>query len=193
VVKKNIEKIEQLDFDLIAPSHGPVHSNPKVILDAYRDWVSDRVKNQVVIAYVSMHGSTEKMIHYLLDKIMGKGIAVKFFNLIDTDLGQLAMSLVDSASLILGTPTVLASPHPAAVYASTLVNMLKPKLKFATVVGSYGWGGRTIEMIQNNLSNLKAEFLEPVLIKGHPKSDDYRLLDKLAATIATKHQETLNQ
>jgi len=193
VVKKNIEKIEQLDFDLIAPSHGPVYPDSKAILDAYRNWVSDEVKNQVVIAYVSMHGSTEKMIYYLLDKIMEKGITVKFFNLIETDLGQLAMSLVDCATLILGTPTVLTSPHPAAVYASTLVNMLKPKLKFATVVGSYGWGGRTVEMIQNNLSNLKAEFLEPVLIKGHPKTNDYRMLDNLADTIAAKHQETLNQ
>ena len=193
VVKKNIEKIEQLDFELIAPSHGPIYSDSKAILDAYRNWVSDKVENQVVIAYVSMHGSTEKMSHYLLEKIMEKGIAVKYFNLIETDLGQLAMSLVDSATLILGTPTVLTSPHPAALYASTLVNMLKPKLKFATVIGSYGWGGRTIEMIQNNLSNLKAEFLEPVLIKGHPKPDDYRLLDKLAETIATKHQETLHQ
>lgn len=193
VVKKNIEKIEQLDFDLIAPSHGPVYSDSKAILNAYRDWVSDEVKNQVVIAYVSMHGSTEKMIYYLLDKIMEKGIDVKFFNLIETDLGQLAMSLVDCATLILGTPTVLTSPHPAAIYASTLVSMLKPKLKFATVVGSYGWGGRTVEMIQNNLGNLKAEFLEPVLIKGHPKPDDFRLLDKLADTIANKHQEIRNQ
>jgi flavorubredoxin len=193
VVKKNIEKIEQLDFDLIAPSHGPIYSDTGAILDAYRNWVSDTVENQVVIAYVSMHGSTEKMIHYLLEKIMEKGIAVKLFNLIKTDLGQLAMSLVDSATLVIGTPTVLTSPHPAALYASTLVNMLKPKLKFATIVGSYGWGGRTVEMIQNNLSNLKVEFLEPVLIKGHPKSDDYRLLDKLAETIASKHKEKINQ
>jgi flavorubredoxin len=193
VVKKNIEKIEQLDFELIAPSHGPIYSDTGAILDAYRNWVSDTVENQVVIAYVSMHGSTEKMIHYLLEQIMEKGIAVKLFNLIETDLGQLAMSLVDCATLVIGTPTVLTGPHPAAVYASTLVNVLKPKLKFATVVGSYGWGGRTVDMIQNNLSNLKAEFLEPVLIKGHPKSDDYRLLDKLAKTIASKHKEKINQ
>ena len=191
VVKKNIEKIEALDFEMIAPSHGPVYSDSKIILDAYRNWVSDKVENQVVIAYVSMHGSTEKMMFYLMERIMEKGISVKFFNLITTDLGQLAMSLVDSATLILGTPTVLTGPHPAAVYAATLVNVLKPKLKFATVVGSYGWGGRTLEMIQNSLSNLKAEFLDPVLIKGYPKAADYGLLDKLVDTIATKHQETI--
>ncbi len=191
VVKKNIEKIEALDFEMIAPSHGPVYSDSKIILDAYRNWVSDKVDNQVVIAYVSMHGSTEKMMFYLMEKIMEKGISVKFFNLIKTDLGELAMSLVDSATLILGTPTVLTGPHPAAVYAAILVNVLKPKLKFATVVGSYGWGGKTLEMIQNSLSNLKAEFLDPVLIKGYPKAADYGLLDKLADTIATKHQETI--
>ena len=50
---------------MIAPSHGPIHRNPQFILDAYADWVSDDVKNEVVIPYVSMHGSTQKMVEHL--------------------------------------------------------------------------------------------------------------------------------
>lgn len=193
VVRKNIEKIKALDFQMIAPSHGPVYSNPEIIIDAYTDWVSDRVDNTVVIAYVSMHGSTERMIYYLTEKIMEKNIKVKPFNLNRTDLGQLAMSLVDCATLIVGTPTVLAGPHPAAVYAATLVNVLRPKTRFATVVGSFGWGGKTVEIIKNTLNQLKVDFITPVLIKGYPKPDDYRLLDELVNTIDSKHREIINQ
>ncbi len=189
IIKKNIEKLEPLGFEIIAPSHGPLYDKPGIIVNAYKEWISDKVENVVLIPYVSMHGSTEAMVFFLIEKLMEKGIAVKPFNLTKTDLGELAMSLVDAATIVLGTPTVLTGPHPAAVYAATLVNALRPKVKFAAVIGSYGWGGKTVEVIKNNMSNLKVELLEPVLIKGLPKEEDFKSLEKLADDIAAKHKE----
>jgi flavorubredoxin len=187
-IRKNIEKLEPLDIDMIAPSHGPIFNRPVFIVDAYKDWISDRVENVVVLPYVSMHGSTEKMVNVFTDRLIEKGVTVKLFDLIDTDLGLLAMALVDAATIVIGTPTVLAGPHPAAVYAATLTNALRPKAKYATIIGSYGWGGRTVEVIKNNMNNLKVEFLEPLLIKGHPEQKDYKLLEDLADDIAAKHK-----
>ena len=37
---------------------------------------------------------------------------MKQFDLTDSDIGKLAMSLVDAATIVIGTPTVLAGPHP---------------------------------------------------------------------------------
>jgi flavorubredoxin len=187
-IGKNIRKIEALDIAFIAPSHGPVYDRPAVIIDAYKDWISDRVENKVVLAYVSMHGSTEAMASYLCDALIDRGIEVKFFNLTQTDLGELAMSLVDAATLVLGTSTVLAGPHPAAVYAATLVNALRPKLRHAAVFGSYGWSGRSVEIIKSNMSNLNVDFLEPLLIKGYPVDEDFRQLDRMADEIAARHK-----
>jgi flavorubredoxin len=188
-IRKNVQKIEALDIAYIAPSHGPVHDRPGIIINAYKDWISDRVENLVVLAYVSMHGSTGKMASYLCDALIDRGIEVKFFNLTKTDIGQLAMSLVDAATIVLGTPTVLAGPHPAAVYAAVLANALKPKVKYAAVFGSYGWGGQTVEVIKNNMKNLKVELLEPVLTKGFPLEADFRQLDRLADEIAARHRK----
>ncbi len=188
-IRKNIETIEALDIKYIAPSHGPVYDNPRLIVEAYKDWVSDRLENVVLVAYVSMHGSTQHMVDYLVDKLMEKGIEVKPFNLTQTDLGDLAMALVDAATVVIGTPTVLVGAHPAAVYAASLVNVLKPKTKYAAIIGSYGWGGRAVETIKNNLNNLKVELLEPVLTKGHPVKEDFNALDNLANQIATRHKE----
>lgn len=187
-IKKNIEKVEARDVDYIAPSHGPVYDKPEIIIEAYKDWISDRLENAVLIAYVSMHGSTEIMAEYLTSALMERGLDVKLFNLPQTDLGQLAMALVDATTLVLGASTVLAGPHPAAVYAATLVNALKPRLKHAAIFGSYGWGGRTVEVIKANMNNLKAELLEPLLIKGHPVEEDFKKLDKLADDIAERHK-----
>lgn len=187
-IRKNIAKVEALDIKYIAPSHGPVYDRPALIIDAYKDWISDHLENVVILAYVSMHGSTEKMAHYLTDALISRGIDVKVFNLTKTDLGQLSMALVDAATIVLGTSTVLSGPHPAAVYAATLVNALKPKLKYAGVFGSYGWGGRTVDVIKNNMNNLKVEFIEPILQKGDPLKEDYQQLEKMVDEIAEKHQ-----
>ncbi len=188
-IRKNLEKIKDLDIKIIAPSHGPVYHKPESILDAYRNWVSDRVKNEVVIPYISMHGSTKRMVDYFVDALIERGITVKPFNLTATDIGELAMALVDSATIVIASPTVLVGPHPNVVYAAYLTNVLRPKLKFASVIGSYGWGGKMIEQITGMLTNIKAEILQPVLVKGYPKEEDFKSLNRLADEILKKHEE----
>ncbi|MFW9994060.1 MAG: FprA family A-type flavoprotein [Candidatus Odinarchaeota archaeon] len=189
IIKKHLKKIKKLDIDIIATSHGPVYNNPSFILEAYEDWVSDDVKNEVIIPYVSMYGSTEKMVMYLTEKLIKKGITVKPFKLTATDIGELAMALVDAATLVIASPTVLMGPHPAVVYAAYLANAIRPKAKFASVIGSYGWKGKMVEQIAGMLGNLKVEILEPVVVKGQPREKDLKELDRLVEDITTKHRE----
>ena len=188
-IKKHLARINALEIEIIAPSHGPVYHKPKFILDAYTEWASDEVKNEVIVPYVSMHGSTSKMIDYFVDALIDRGIVVKQFNLTKADIGELAMALVDAATIVIGSPTVLVGPHPSAVYAAYLVNALRPKLRFASVIGSYGWGGKMIEQITGMLTNLKVELFEPVVIKGHPRGKDFISLSRLADEILNKHKE----
>jgi len=75
------------------------------------------------------------------------------------------------------------------VYAVYLTNALRPKLKFASIIGSYGWGGRTVDVIAGMLSNLRVELLEPVLVRGLPKTEDFKRLDRLADEISNKHRD----
>jgi len=188
-IRKNLKKIEELQVDMIAPSHGPIYDRPGFIIDAYKDWVSDQVKNEVVLPYISMHDSTRKMVEHFVDALIERGIMVKQFNLGVTEIGKLAMSLVDAATIVLGSPTVLAGAHPVAAYAAILANALRPKTKFASIIGSYGWGGRMVEQLTGLISNLKVEILTPVIAKGCPKDDDFMALDKLADEILAKHKE----
>jgi flavorubredoxin len=188
-VRKNIEKIKDLKIDIIAPSHGPVHGRPSFIVDAYKDWASDEVKNEAVVAYVSMHGSVRKMVDHFVERLTERNVKVRRFDLAATDIGKLAMALVDAATIVIGSGTVLAGPHPAAAYACILANALRPKTKFASVVASYGWAGKCAEQIASLLPNLKVELLEPVISAGYPKDEDLAALDKLAGKILAKHKE----
>lgn len=188
-VRSNLKKINDLEIEMVAPSHGPVHKDPNFIIEAYRKWASEEVKNQVVIPYISMHGSTKKMVDYLVIALMERDIEVLQFNLAAIDVGKLAEALVDAATVVIGTPTVLAGPHPKVVYAVYLTSALRPKLKFASIIGSYGWGGRTVEQIGDLISNLNVDLIEPVVIKGYPKEKDFEALDRLADEILNKHRE----
>jgi flavorubredoxin len=188
-INKHLSRIEDLTIEVIAPSHGPLYARPKFILDAYRDWASDRVKNQVVLPYVSMHGSTRIMADYFVDALINRGVGVLRFDLTDYDAGELAKSLVDAATVVIGTPTILAGAHPLALYAAILTNALRPKTRYASIIGSFGWGGKMLEQITVALPNLKLQFFDPVVAKGHPKEADFQALDRLADEIAAKHRE----
>jgi len=188
-INTNLAKLESIEIEIIAPSHGPVHNRPNFIVDAYRDWASDAVKNEVVLPYVSMHGSTAKMVSYFVDALIERGITVKQFELSTVDIGKLAIALVDAATIVIGSPTVLIGPHPCAAYAAFLANALRPKTKFASIIGSFGWGSKMVEQLTSMLPNLKAEILEPVITKGFPKDNDFIALDRLADEILGKHKE----
>lgn len=188
-IKRHLERIAGMDVNFVAPSHGPIYDSPEFIINAYRDWVSDRVKNEVVVAYVSMHGSTEIMIDHLIDALARRGLTLMVFNLTSVDIGELAMRLVDAATLIIATPTVLNGPHPLAVYTAYLVNCLRPKLRYVAIINSFGWAGHAVEDLKNMIPNIRAQILDPVTIRGLPKAEDFKDLERLADEIYSKHME----
>ncbi len=195
-ITKYLDIINSMDVEIIAPSHGPLYDKPEFILNAYKDWTSGKFKNEVVIPYVSMYESTEKMVDYLTNALIAKGIKVTPFNLTKTDLGEIAIALVDASTLVFGTSMVLMAPHPQAVYSAVITNALKPNLKFVSGIGSYGWATVVGEKMADNLKALmpciKAEMLQPVFVKGKPKAEDYKRLDALAEEIHAKHLASMN-
>ena len=186
-VRKNMEKIKDLAIEIIAPSHGPLYDKPEFILEAYRDWTNETPKNLVALPYVSMHGSTRLMVNYFMESLIAKSVRVEFFNLAEGDVGRLSMSLVDAATIIFGSPNVLGGMHPKVVYAAYLANALRPKAKFAAIIGSYGWATKMNEQLAELIRSLKVELFQPVISRGHPGEMDYAELDKLAAKIARGH------
>ena len=185
-VRKNIEKVKSFEIDFICPSHGPIYNKPSFILEAYEDWTNSPPKKDVVIPYISMHGSTEIMVNHLAGALVEKNISVHLFDLAVTDIGELAKTLVDTSTIVLGTPTVLAGAHPNVMYAAVLANALRPTIKYASVIGSFGWGGKAVETLAGAIPNLKAEIIEPVFCKGLPDAETFEKLETLAETIAQK-------
>ena len=129
------------------------------------------------------------MVDHFVDALIERGITVRQFELSTIDIGKLAISLVDAATVVIGSPTVLTGPHPTAAYAAFLANSLRPKTRFASMIGSYGWAGKMVEQLTGMMTNLKVEVLAPVVAKGYPKKNDVSMLDRLADEIHAKHKE----
>ncbi len=187
-IARHLETVREIDPAVIAPSHGPIYKRPAFIIDAYEDWVSAPPKNMAVLPYITMHGSTGLMVDHLVTALVERNVSVDQFNLVATDIGKLAVALVDAATLVVATPTVLGGPHPTVLGAVHLAAALNPKLRFAAVIGSYGWGGKSVEQIAAVISRSDIEMLDPVLCKGLPRQADFAALDSLADAIATRHR-----
>ena len=187
-VQEYLKLVGTINPKFIGPSHGPVLKMPAKIVDLYADWSSDTPKNKVVVAYVSMHGSTKQMVDFLVDDLLQHGVPVNQYNLLDTDSGVLGSAIVDAATIIIATPTVLFGPHPVAVSSAYLVRALRPKAKYIGVIGSYGWGSNAVNYLTEMLAPLGAEVLPAPYIKGLPDEKDVEELHKLADLIAEKHQ-----
>lgn len=186
---KNLDKLAGMQIDMVCPSHGPVYRDPTFIMDAYREWAGGPPHNKVAVPFVSMHGSTLKMVDRLTAALADRGVEVERFDLTTSDLGEIAMSLVDAATIVIGTPAVLTGPHPKTIEIAYLAGALRPKTRFVSIVGSFGWGQRIVEVLGGLIAPLKAELLTPVFAKGDPRAADMQAVDALADTIAAKHRE----
>ncbi|MCA6213820.1 MULTISPECIES: FprA family A-type flavoprotein [Thermococcus] len=186
MAKRAMEKLKGLGIKMIAPSHGPIYRNPERILKAYESWVKGETKEKVLVAYVSMWGSNRELAKELADLLVAKGVDVKVHNLVSADIGELAKDLVDSRGIVLAAPTVLGSAHPLAVYAAYLVKALRPPAKYAVLIGSHGWHGRSINAILEILKGTSFELLGSVDVHARPKEEDYEALYSLADLLAKK-------
>lgn len=187
-IQKYIKLMRKLKVDMIAPSHGPVHDDIETLLKTYERWVSDESHGLVIIAYISMHGSTYEAVKILEKELLRKNVKIKIFNLTKTDPGEFAMALVDASTIVFATPTVLSSAHPAIIYFAHLTKALRPKLQYLSIINSYGWGGLTIKQIEDILALLNLKKLPYVTFKGKCKADTIKALEALADEI----EKTLN-
>ncbi|MCB9358427.1 FprA family A-type flavoprotein [Candidatus Woesearchaeota archaeon] len=182
IIKVNMKKLEKIEIETIAPAHGPVYDNPKIIIDAYNQWISDDCKKEVVILYVTMHESTHIMAEYLKSKFEGK-VEVKLMDLMKCDLGEMAIELVEAETILFGSPAYISGPHPVAANAAYSINVLKPKAKYIGFFGSYGWANKLEEYFIRMTDNIHAERLPSIIVKGKPREEDFRKMDEVVEKI----------
>lgn len=191
MVAAGLDKVASLDIQMIAPSHGPVHRNPKRIIGAYEKWSRGPLAPKAVIAYVSMWGSTMQLAQHIVNAISAEGVEAVPYDLSVADISHIARDLVDASAIVLGTPTVLGGLHPLAAYALTLVKALRPRLKLAAYFGSYGWGGGAASQAKGLLEPAGFEIVDALEVKGAPGDRELESATELGRRVAQRVKESL--
>jgi len=186
---KALEKISNLEIQMIAPSHGPIHKNVNKILEAYKKWAYGKTKIKATIIYTSMWNSTEKMVNTITKTLANEGIEVVMYNLAVTDIGDLIKDLVDSRAVVIGAPTVLGGIHPLAQHAAYILKALRPPIKLGAILSSYGWGGVAAKQIKDLLETLKIEVVGFVEVRGPPSEKDLMNIIEIGKSLANKIKE----
>jgi len=184
--KSGIAKLEGLEIRMIAPSHGPIWDDPEPIMAAYLSWTAQETKQKVTIVFVTMWQATKALVDRMVQTLSSEDVEVRVYNLPISDIAAIAGDLVDSRAIVLGSPTVLGGLHPQALYAASLVKVLKPPAKFAAVLSSYGWGGGAVKQALEILGPTNIEAVGAVDVNGYPTPEDLKKVEELGKLLAGK-------
>src|SRR5512140_3954526 len=100
-ILKACEKLKDVPFGMIAPSHGPVlRKDPREYLAYYEERASaaGRVtEKKVVIVYVSAYGNTEAMARKVADGVAAGGLTPVLMNGVEVAIARIITEIYDSA------------------------------------------------------------------------------------------------
>jgi flavorubredoxin len=189
-IQRALDKVKNLDLNMIGPSHGPIYRNPKRILDAYESWARGPLQQKVVVVYVTMWGATESLEKTIVESIAAEGVEAVPFNLLVSDVSHIMRELVDTSAIVIGAPTVLNGPHPQSILITELMRAIKPRAKLVSVFGSYGWGGGSVKTLKDRFQQSGFEVLDTLDIRGPPKKEDLEKAAALGKHVAQRIKES---
>ena len=159
-----MDKIKDLDIEVIAPSHGPIlRSDPWKYVKQYVEWSTTPAPTSktVIVFYASAHGNTKRMAEEVAKGAAIDGVEVEVFDLTETTPGDVLDRIEGAQALIFGSPTINGDAvKPAWDLLSSLAT-IKLRGKVGAAFGSYGWSGEAVGMIDERLKSLKFKVPEP--------------------------------
>lgn len=159
-VLKAIEKIRDLEIDMICPGHGPVlDEDPWKIINIYKGWSTEtnpNTKKTVVIPYVAAYGYTEVLANKITEGIKASGdLDVKLFDMVVSDPAEVLGEIYWADGLLLGTPTILGEALKPIWDLTTSIFPVTHCGKVASAFGSYGWSGEAVPHMIERLKQLR--------------------------------------
>lgn len=161
-----LNKIAGLNFDIIAPSHGPVHmNNLDDILNLYKEWAAEEKVDdkKVEIFYISAYGNTEFMAKFLKDKLIEKGFKADVTEITEVPLGESIKKIEAAKGIMIGSPTINQDAVKPSWDLLSLICPVTNRGKAALAFGSYGWSGEGVKMLTSRLKDLKFKTVDPGL------------------------------
>ncbi|MCF7936571.1 MAG: FprA family A-type flavoprotein [Synergistales bacterium] len=188
LVQKLLESVEQMNLpiDMIAPDHGVIwRGDPGAILGAYASWSRYETRGSVVVVYDTMWHSTEKMADAVAEGCIDEGMEVTVMGLADSHRSDVVTALLEADALVLGSPTLNNGYLPRMADCLCYLRGLRPQGKLGAAFGSYGWGGESVKLLEQELDDMKMERVaDRLAVRYVPAEHDLEGCRELGRTVA---------
>ena len=166
IVLRFLEQVKKMGITpkVIAPDHGFIwRKEPSRIVELYAKWAAQKPTDKAVIVYDTMWGSSEKMARQIADGLSSGGTQVRVLSMHHNDRSEVALALLDSAALIVGTPVLNSQIFPAMADVLCYLKGLKKKNLIGAAFGSYGWNGAPIDSLTKILEEMGVQIVCPAV------------------------------
>ncbi len=181
-ILKAIDKIKDLDIDIICPGHGPIlRENPMKVVELYKKWSTPEPEKdikKVTVSYVSAYGYTKMIAEAIISGIQDgncKKIEANLYNITEVEEEKLLKEITESDAILFGSPTILAELLEPV---RELLGKLNPVIhggKIAGAFGSYGWSGEAVPRMDMRLKELKMKMpVESLKVNFRPSDEELK-------------------
>ena len=161
-VNKALAQLQSLIIEMICPSHGTLWRRNEDILrivSLYKRWADHIADNRVIIIYDTMWHSTEQIARRLFELIDSEHIPVGLFNAHITPIADIMLEVMRSKIVLMGSPILNNQILPTISGLLTYMRGLKPRNRYGTTFGSYGWSPAGFSQLENGLKESGVELL----------------------------------
>ncbi len=152
-VRTLIQALEDLDVQMIAPSHGYIlRKDIQKYIDLYATLSADTIDDKkATIVYTSLRNNTKKVAESIKRILEENQIKVSIFNADKSEKSDILESIQDADAVFIGSSTKYADMIGNLEEVLKDLKEMNLEGKIATAFGSYGWSGEAIEVIQDYL------------------------------------------
>lgn len=160
-----LDKISDLNIDLICTGHGPVIDKDfDKYINLYREWSTEKninVNKTVVIPYVSAYGYTKSIAEKIGEGIKTKAdVDVKLFDLVESDISEVLNEIKWADGIIVGSPTINGDALLPIMNLLIQMSPITHGKKLGGAFGSYGWSGEAVGNIEQRLKQLRVKLFD---------------------------------
>ncbi len=183
--QKAMEVVKGLELSMIAPSHGVIWTEHiPMILETYDYFASPELEEEACVVYDSMWHSTEKMALAVLEGFSKAGIPARLFDLKSNHISDVMTEVLKSAYVAVGSPTLNNQMLPTVASFLCYMKGLAPKNRKAFAFGSYGWGGQSIALVNQELESMGCQIIhEPIRQQYIPSQEQLREIEDSVAAL----------
>lgn len=176
MVKRAIEKLKDVDINIIAPSHGRVwRKNPKDIVklyDRWADYTMGEAEPGITLVFSSMYGNTETFMNSVSRGIAKTEVPLEIFDARHSHVSYILTSIMKNKGLLVGAPTYETSMFPKVAEVLNIAVEKKIIGRKAGYFGSYAWSGGARRDFEKIADSLKWEVIDTYEFKGGPDEEE---------------------